>query len=137
VPRKHRADDDDNMEDDDDQVVGAAKEDDDDDEDTLGLDEAEEEESEDEESDEDDDDEFVKDSVATLESRRLFQHEAEEILENLTLEDVQEVLKDNEIDVKHAARLKRLLGQVVDEGELDKWEDAWEEAIGRLQEEID
>jgi hypothetical protein len=138
MPRKPHSDDDDMSEDEDDQVVKSTDADDDeDDADTLGLDEAEEEEKEDDDSDEDDDEEFVKESVATLESRRVFQHEAEEILDNLTQEDVQEVLRDNGLDADHAGRLKKILMKVIEEGEMDSWEDAWEEAIRRLEEELD
>jgi hypothetical protein len=141
MPRKQRTDDDGEvMEDDDEQVTGGSKskeDDDDQDVDTLGLDEAEEEEEDEDEDEEDDEEEFVKDTVATLETRRVFQHEAEEILDNLTLEDVQEVLKDNEIEISHAGRLKRILTKVIEEGEMDNWEEAWEEAIDRLEEELD
>jgi hypothetical protein len=132
MARKSRADDGDSFDEDEERVVKAS---DDDDEETLGLDEAEEEEEDDD--DEDEDEEFVKDSVATIESRRLFQHEAEDILEALTLDDVQEVLKDNSLETIHAVRLKKILVDVVEKGELDNWEDAWQEAIRRLEEEID
>lgn len=138
MPRKHRADDDgDVYEEDDDEMVGGSAAEDDDEEETLGLDEAEEEEDDEDDEEEDEDEEFVKDSVSSLESRRLFQHEAEEILENLSSDDVQEVLKDNGLDASHAGRLKKILSEVVEEGEMDHWEEAWAEAIRRLEEEID
>jgi len=141
MPRKQRTDDDgEMMEDDDDRVVGGSKSKNDDDDqevETLGLDEAEEEEEKEDDDEEDDEEEFVKDTVATLETRRVFQHEAEEILDNLTLEDVQEVLRENEIEISHAGRLKRILAKVIEEGEMDNWEEAWEEAVDRLEEELD
>jgi len=130
LPRKSRNDDDDEMKEDDDREKDLADdEDDDDDEDTIGLDEAEEED------DDDDEDEDEEDGSADdLERKRLFQGEAEEILENLTLEDVKEVLGENELDLALAPKLKKILGQVVAEGQLTTMDDAWDEALERLQE---
>jgi hypothetical protein len=111
------------------------EDDDDDDEDTIALDEAEEEEDDDDDVDDDDEDEEESGkSVEEIERRRLFQGEAEEILENLTLEDVKEVLKENEMEESLASRLKKLLVEVINEGEVTSMDDAWDEAIERLEE---
>ncbi len=107
------------------------EEDDDDDEDTIGLDEAEEEEEDDD--DDEDEDEPVGKSVEDIERRRLFQNESEELLENLTLEDVREVLRENDFEESLAPKLKKLLAEVINEGEVDNLDDAWDEALERLE----
>jgi len=107
--------------------------DDDDDDDTIALDEAEEEEEDDDDDDEDDED-SVKDSVESIERRRLFQTESEELLENLTMDDVREILKENDLDEALAPKLKKLLVEVINEGEVDNLDDAWDEALERLEE---
>ena len=70
-----------------------------------------------------------------LEKKRLFLNEAEEAMESLSLDDIREVLKDNEMDPKLAPRLKKLLVEVVEEGKVFSMEEAWEEALDRLDEE--
>src|SRR5258708_5323609 len=111
------------MDDEDVEKVEADEEDDDDDdlddddEDTIDLDKAEEEEDDDDVDDDDDDDEKAKDSVEEIERKRLFQAQAEEVLETLTMDDVKEVLKENEMDVNLAPKLKKALLEVVNEGE--------------------
>ncbi|HVM33354.1 MAG TPA: hypothetical protein VMU88_09495 [bacterium] len=129
--------DEDELEDDDDDLDAEDGDDDDfddeDDEDTIDLDSAEKEEKDDEDDDEDDDEEDGR-SVEKIEARRLFQGEAEEILEHITLEDVAEVLRENEMDVEDAPKLKRFLHEVVAEGEVVSMEEAWEEALTRLEE---
>lgn len=107
------------------------EDDDDDDEDTIGLDEAEEEE--DDEDEEDEEEAPAGKSVEDIERRRLFQNEAEEILENLTLEDVREVLRENDLEEGLAPKLKKLLAEVINEGEMDNLDDAWDEALERLE----
>ena len=109
---------------------------DDDDEDTIDLDKAEEEEEDDDDVDDDDDDEekSAGKSVEEIERRRLFQTEAEDLLENMTLDDVREVLKENEMEEALAAKLKKMLVEVVNEGEMTSMDDAWEEALERLEE---
>ena len=119
--------------DDDDAVAGKEDDDEDDDEDTIDLDSAEKEEEDDDDDDEDEDEEN-KVSVEKLEARRLFQGEAEEILEHITLEDVTEVLRENDMDVEDAVKLKRFLHEVVAEGEVTSMEEAWEEALTRVEE---
>jgi hypothetical protein len=104
----------------------------DDDEDTIDLDKAEEEEEDDDDVD-DDDDEEDDESAELIERRRLFQIEAEEFLENLTMEDVKEVLSENDMDVTWASRLKKHLVDVINEGEVTSMDDAWEEAMERLE----
>lgn len=123
---------------DDDKGAGARDDDeDDDDEDTIDLDTAKEEEEDDDDDDDfEDDDEDEEDksqSAEDIERQRLFQVEAEEVLENLTLDDVKEVLKDNDMDASHASKLKKLLVEVINEGEVDTMDDAWDEAIERLE----
>lgn len=103
------------------------------DEDTIDLEEAEEEEEA--EAAEDEDETLIKESVEDLEKKRLFLSEAEEALESLTLDEIREVLKDNEMDPKLASRLKKLLSEVVEEGEVTSMEDAWGAAIEKLDEE--
>jgi hypothetical protein len=133
LPRKSRNEEEDEMKEDDDREKDVADdEDDDDDEDTIGLDEAEEEEEDDDDDDEDEEEKGA--SADDLERRRLFQGEAEEVLENLTLEEVKEVLAENELDLGLASKLKKILGQVVAEGKLASMDDAWDEALERLQE---
>lgn len=111
------------------------EDDDDDDEDTIALDEAEEEEDDDDDVDDDDDEDEKKtaESVEDIERKRLFQIEAEEILENMTLDDVKEVLKEYELEVGLASRLKKLLVEVINEGDVDSMDDAWDEAVERLE----
>jgi len=136
---KRRHDGDDDMVDDDERETAVDEDDDedegdDDDEDTIALDEAEEEEEDDDDVDDDDeDDDDTKESADDIERKRLFQTEAEEILENLTLDDVKEVLKENELDAKFAPKLKKLLAEVIEEGDVDNMDDAWDEAVERLE----
>ena len=111
------------------------EDDDDDDEDTIDLDKAEEEEDDDDDVDDDDDDEEDKGkSVEQIERQKLFQAEAEDVLESLTMDDVREVLKENDLEVSLAPRLKKLLVEVINEGEVVSMDEAWEEAIERLEE---
>jgi len=135
LPRKRNEDE---MDDDevDDKPVKSDEDDDDeddDDDDTIDLDSAEEEEDDDDDVDDDDDDE-KDDSVETLERKRLFQAQAEEVLETLTMEDVKEVLKENDMDVSLAPKLKKALLEVVNESEVATMDEAWEEAVDRLEE---
>lgn len=134
--RGHEDDEDlveDELEDDEDEVEDDEDdEDDDDDDDTIDLDQAEEEEKEDEDDDDDDED---GESVDTIERRRLFQNEAEDLLENMTLEEVREVLRENDLDESQAQRLRKLLAEVVDDGEVTSMDEAWAEALERLEEE--
>ena len=138
MPRKSHHEDDDEMVDDDEKDDEEESEDedeeDDDDEDTIDLDQAEEEEEDDDDSDDDDDDEDQAESVEDMERRRLFQNESEELLENLTLDDVREVLRENDMDENLAPKLKKLLADVINEGEVDNLDDAWDEALERLEE---
>jgi hypothetical protein len=138
VPRKRRHEEDKELRDDDEMSEKDVEKEDDEDEedeedDTVGLDKAEEEED-----DDDDDDEgekgFVEETVEDIERRRLFQTEAEDVLESLTQADYVEVLKENEMDSKLALRLKKILAEVIREGEMDDMEEAWDEAIERLEE---
>lgn len=139
MARKSRHEDDDEMKEEDDRAGTNPTDDedeDDDGEDTIGLDEAEEEE-EDDEDDEDDEEEGEEKaglSVEELERKRLFQGEAEEILESLTLDEVKEVLVENDLSTSLAARLKKLLVEVIGEGEVTSMDDAWDEALERLEE---
>lgn len=110
------------------------EDDDDEDDDTIGLDEAEEEEDDDDDDDDEDDEDSAKDSVENTERRRLFQTESEDLLENLTMDDVREILKENDLDEALAPRLKKLLAEVISEGEVDNLDDAWDEALERLEE---
>jgi hypothetical protein len=138
LPRKSRQEDDEKLEDDD--APGSRKNDDDDDlddddEDTIDLDTAEEEEEdEDEEEDEEDEEKKAVVSVDDLERRKVFQSEAEEILEHLTLDDIKEVLSENEQETSLAPKLRKFLVEVIHEGEVDNMDDAWEEALDRLEE---
>lgn len=139
MARKHGNEEDDEMMDDEEMDDEDAdeedeEEDDDEDDDTIDLDQAEEEEEDDDDVDDDDDDDDSKESVEDLERRRLFQNESEELLENLSLEDVREVLKDNDLDESLAPKLKKLLTEVIGEGEVDNLDDAWDEALERLEE---
>ena len=90
MPRKSR-DEDEEIEDD--KPASGRKDDDDDlddddDEDTIDLDTAEEEEEdEDDDDDEEDDEEAKVVSVDDLERRKVFQSEAEEILERAEVEE--------------------------------------------------
>jgi hypothetical protein len=131
LPRKSRQEDDEKLEDDD--APGSRKNDDDDDlddddEDTIDLDTAEEEE------DEEDEEKKAVVSVDDLERRKVFQSEAEEILEHLTLDDIKEVLSENEQETSLAPKLRKFLVEVIHEGEVDNMDDAWEEALDRLEE---
>ena len=139
MARKSRHEEDDDMKEDDEMEDRAPAEDedddeDDDDDDTIGLDEAEEEEEDEDDDEEDDDEEITGKSTEELERKRLFQGEAEEILENLTLEDVKEVLQENELSPTLAPKLKKLLVEVIGEGEVTSLDDAWDEALERLEE---
>lgn len=102
------------------------------DESEVGLEEVEE----DEEDEDEDEDEDLEESVEELEQRRIFETEAEEILEHLTLNDYKEKLEEEEISSKYAGQLKRLLKQVIQDGAVLSMEDAWDEALERLQDEI-
>ena len=143
MPRKsHREKEDKKWEDDENEMEeGAAEEEDDDeedegdDEDTIDLDEAEAEEEDEDDSDEDEDDEIMGQSVEDVEKKRLFQNEAEDALEHLTLDDMREVLTENDMDTALAPKLKKLLAEVVSEGEAVSMDEAWEEALARLEEE--
>jgi hypothetical protein len=136
VRKRHHEEDDEIM--DDDELEGKEDDDEDeeddeeDDEDTIDLDQAEEEEDDDDLEDEDE--KGLGRSVDDIERRRIFQNEAEEVLEGLTLEDIREVLKENDQDESLAPRLKRILAEVVNEGEASSMEEVWEEALGRLEE---
>lgn len=138
MPRKRRHEEDEMM--DDDEMKDNVEEDDEDegdadgdDEDTIDLDSAEEEEEDDDDVD-DDEDEDDEESDDDIERKKLFEAQAEEFLENLTMEDVKEVLQENELDVKLAPKLKKLLVEVLGEGDVDSVDDAWDEALERLQE---
>ncbi|HUO58181.1 MAG TPA: hypothetical protein VMV05_08385 [bacterium] len=136
MPRK-RAHEDEDMRDDDEMEEDLDEEEDedsDDDEDTIDLDQAEEEEEDDDDVDDDEDDDTREESVEDVERKRIFQAQAEEVLESLTLDDVKEVLKENDLDLSLAPKLKKYLVEVVNEGEMDSMDDAWEEAIERLEE---
>lgn len=141
MPRKSRHEDDEKLEDDDD-APGSRKSDDDDDddlddddEDTIDLDTAEEEEEDDDDEEDDEDDEKkAVVSVDDLERRKVFQSEAEEILEHLTLDDIKEVLSENEQETSLAPKLRKFLVEVIHEGEVENMDDAWEEALDRLEE---
>jgi len=136
LPRKSRHEED---ELEDDKPASGRKEEDDDgdddDEDTIDLDTAEEEEEDDDDDDEDDDEEEAKVvSVDDLERRKVFQSEAEEILEHLTMDDIKEVLSENEQETSLAPKLRKFLVEVIHQGEVDNMDDAWEEALERLEE---
>ena len=64
----------------------------------------------------------------------MFQHEAEDFLESLTLDDVKEVLKENDLDVNMAHRLRKLLVEVINEGDVVSLDEVWKEALERLEE---
>lgn len=135
--RNHGGDDDMEEMDDDAPAAGGQREDDDDsdDEDTIDLDSAEEEEEDDDDvDDEDEDDDVAAKTVEEIEARRLFQVEAEEIMEHLTLDDVKEVLQENDMDVSDAPKLKKILQDVVAHADVSTMEEAWEEALIRLEE---
>ena len=139
MARKSRHEDDEKLEDDD--APGSRKADDndddldDDDEDTIDLDTAEEEEEDDDDEDDDEDEEKAEVvSVDDLERRKVFQSEAEEILEHLTIDDIKEVLSENEQETSLAPKLRKFLVEVIHEGEVDNMDDAWEEALERLEE---
>ena len=139
MPRKRRHDDDKELRDDDEMSEKDIEKEDDeeedeDDEETVGLDKAEEEEEEDDDDDDEGEKGFVAETVEDIERRRLFQTEAEDVLENLTQADYVEVLKENEMDPKLAMKLKKFLAEVIREGEMDDMEEAWDEAIDRLEE---
>jgi hypothetical protein len=135
--RNHGGDDDMEEMDDDAPAAGGQRDDDDDsdDEDTIDLDSAEEEEEDDDDvDDEDEDDDVAAKTVEEIEARRLFQVEAEEIMEHLTLDDVKEVLQENDMDVSDAPKLKKILQDVVAHADVSTMEEAWEEALIRLEE---
>jgi hypothetical protein len=139
VPRKRRQEDDKELRDDDEvSEKDAEKEDDeegdDEEEGTVNLDKAEEEEEDDDDDEDEGEKGFVEETVEDIERRRLFQTEAEDILENLTQADYVEVLKENEMDPKLALKLKKILAEVIREGEMDDMEEAWDEAVDRLEE---
>ncbi len=135
MPRKSRHEDE---ELEDDKPASSRKEEDDDeddDEDTIDLDTAEEEEEDDDDEDDEDDEEEAKVvSVDDLERRKVFQSEAEEILEHLTMDDIKEVLSENEQETSLAPKLRKFLVEVIHQGEVDNMDDAWEEALERLEE---
>jgi len=135
LPRKSRHEDE---ELEDDKPASSRKEEDDDeddDEDTIDLDTAEEEEEDDDDEDDEDDEEEAKVvSVDDLERRKVFQSEAEEILEHLTMDDIKEVLSENEQETSLAPKLRKFLVEVIHQGEVDNMDDAWEEALERLEE---
>lgn len=135
MPRKSRHEED---ELEDDKPASGRKEEDDDedddDEDTIDLDTAEEEEEDDDDEDDDDDEEAKVVSVDDLERRKVFQSEAEEILEHLTMDDIKEVLSENEQETSLAPKLRKFLVEVIHQGEVDNMDDAWEEALERLEE---
>ena len=136
MARKRNHDEDDVEEmDDDAPAAGGGDDDDSDDEDTIDLDSAEEEEEDDDDvDDEDEDDDAAAKTVEEIEARRLFQVEAEEIMEHLTLDDVKEVLQENDMDVSDAPKLKKILQDVVAHADVSTMEEAWEEALIRLEE---
>jgi hypothetical protein len=139
LARKRGHDDDEEIRDDDEmddkETDDEDDEDDDDDEDTIDLDKAEEEEEDDDDVDDDDDDEEdTTKSVEEIERQRLFQTEAEDVLESLTLDDVREVLKEIDLEESLAPKLKKLLVEVINEGEVVSMDEAWDEAIERLEE---
>ena len=138
MPRKSRHEEDEDMEDDEPAKGRAAKDDDDeddDDDDAISLDEAEEEEDDDDDDDDDDeeDEEKAAVSVEEMERRKVFQSEAEEILEHLTLDDIKEVLEENELETSLATKLRKCLVQVINEGEAVSMDEVWEEALERLE----
>ena len=137
---KRRNDEDDDLEDDGPVGRTPSRDDDDDDEDddeddAISLDEAEDEEDDDDDVDDDDDDDDEEDgnSVEVMERRKAFQHEAEEILEHLSMDDVKEVLKENELEATLAPKLKKQLVAVINEGEVESIDEAWTEALERLE----
>jgi hypothetical protein len=107
---------------------------DDEDDDTIDLDQAEEEEDDDDDEEDDETEEFIGETVEVIERRKLFQSEAEDILENLTLEDYKEVLKDKDLNPILAPKLKKFLVEVINKGEVTSMDEAWESALERLQE---
>ena len=138
MPRKRRHEEDEETMEDDESPKGRKSDDDDeddleDDEDTIDLDTAEDEEEDEDEDEEDEEDKELV-SVDDIERRKVFQSEAEEILEHLTLDDLKEVLSENELETSYAAKLRKFLVEVIHEGEVDNMDDAWEEALERLEE---
>jgi hypothetical protein len=137
-PKRRQEDefkDDDELEDDDDDIEEEEDEDEEeDDDDTIDLDKAEKEEKDDDDDDDEDEEEGLKKSVEEIERQRLFQHEAEDVLENLTMDDVREILKEAELEESLAPRLKKLLVEVINEGDVVTMDEAWEEALERLEE---
>jgi hypothetical protein len=122
-------DDEDSVEEED-ELEDDEEEEDEDDEETIGLDEAEEEEEDDDDDEEDEEDSPTK--ASDSDRKKLFQAEAEDFLENLTLEEVKEILQENDLDEALAPRLRKLLVEVINEGDVDDLDDAWDEAIERL-----
>ena len=134
MPRKNHREKEQKWADDEEEPEDKVAEKEDDDEDTIDLDKAEEEEDDDEDDD-DEEEEFLGESVEDLERKRLFQTEGEEILEHLTMDDLREVLTENEMDTALASRLKKILSEVVLEGESISMDEVWEEALTRLEDE--
>ena len=140
MARKRRHEEDEELVEDDDTPGSRKKDEDDDDddldddEDTIDLDTAEDEEEDDDDDEDEDDEEKVVISVDDLERRKLFQTEAEEILEHLTMDDLKEVLSENDLETSSAPKLRKFLVEVIREGEVDNMDDAWEEALERLEE---
>ena len=138
MPRKSRHEEDEDMEDDEPAKGRAPKDDDDDeddDDDAISLYEAEEEEDDDDDDEDDDeeDEEKAVVSVEEMERRKVFQSEAEEIMEHLTLDDIKEVLEENELETSLATKLRKCLVQVINEGEAVSMDEVWEEALERLE----
>ncbi|HEY5039638.1 MAG TPA: hypothetical protein VIJ93_11245 [bacterium] len=111
---------------------------DDDEVETIDLDKAKEEEEDDDDDDDDEDDDEDEEksagkTVEEIERRKVFQHEAEEVLESLTLDDFKEVLEENDMEAKLVPKLKKALADVIREGEMTSMDDAWEEALERLE----
>ena len=139
MSRKRRHEEDKELRDDDEMSEKDVKDEDGEEDDEEGgeavdLDSAEEEDEDDDDDDDDGEKGFVEETVEDIERRRLFQTEAEDVLENLTQADYVEVLKENEMDPKLALKLKKILAEVIREGEMDDMEEAWDEAIERLEE---
>jgi hypothetical protein len=141
LPRKRGHEEDEDIKDDDEMedkktVDDDDDDEDDDDEDVIDLDKAEEEEDDDDDVDDDDDDDEADKgkSVEQIERQKLFQAEAEDVLESLTMDDVREVLKESDLEESLAPKLKKFLVEVINEGEVVSMDEAWEEAIERLDE---
>lgn len=95
------------------------------------------EEDEDEDEDEEEDGGFLdEEEIEEMDACRIFQEEAQEILEHLTMDEVREVLKERGFDPEHGPRLRQLLREVIDQGEVSSWEEAWDAALEALEDEI-